>query len=125
VLESPQAAPETAMQRIAIACLLAVLALGAHAQSPSKGVYSDTPPANVRYTEVHADASPRAAAASAAIDPRCVTARANIEHLRSGRTDLSLDSNRDGTPDTPLTDAQRAEQMRMAEASARAFCPQA
>ena len=128
------------MQRLAIACLLAMLACGVHAQSrdqPSKGVYkwkdargvtqySDTPPAGVRYTEVRADAAPRpAAAGAAAVDPRCATARANIDHLRSGRTDLSLDTDRDGTPDTPLTEAQRAEQLRMAEASARAFCPPA
>ena len=122
------------MRRIAIACLLALLALGAQAQSKgvykwkdARGVtqYSDTPPANVRYTELRADAAPRAAAAGATLDPRCATARTNIDHLRSGRTDLSLDSDRDGTPDTPLTEAQRAEQLRMAEASARAFCPPA
>ena len=128
------------MNRIAIAGVLALLALVAHAQSPgaqSKGVYkwkdargvtqySDTPPANVRYTEVRADAAPRPAAAdAAAVDPRCATARANIGHLRGGRTDLSLDTDRDGTPDTPLTEAQRAEQLRLAEASARAFCPPA
>ncbi len=126
------------MNRIAIACLLALLAAGAHAQSQGaqpKGVfkwkdargvtqYSDTPPANTRYTEVHADAAPRPAA-PAAVDPRCATARGNIAQLRSGRTDLSLDTDRDGTPDTPLTEAQRGEQMRMAEASARAFCPPA
>lgn len=122
------------MRRLAIACLLSVLALGAQAQGTgvykwkdARGVthYADTPPAHLRYSQVRANAPPRAPAPAPALDPRCATARANIEALRSGRTDLRLDTDRDGTPDTPLDEAQRADQLRMAEASARTFCPPA
>ena len=70
-------------------------------------------------------APPPAATPSPVLDPRCATARANIAALRSGRSDLQLDTDRDGTPDTPLPEAERADQLRMAEASARAFCPPA
>lgn len=122
------------MRRLAIACLLCLLAPGVQAQGTgvykwkdARGVtqYSDTPPAHLRYSQVRPDAPPPAATPSPVLDPRCATARANIAALRSGRSDLQLDTDRDGTPDTPLPEAERADQLRMAEASARAFCPPA
>lgn len=116
--------------RLALACLLACAALAAQAQSngvykwkDAKGVthYSDTPPPDGRYGNVVPDAAARVAP-PAKVDPRCATARANIAQLKSGRTDIGLDADRDGKPDKPLDDAQRADQLRMAEASERSFC---
>ena len=116
--------------RLALACLLACAALTAQAQSngvykwkDAKGVthYSDTPPPDGRYGNVKPDAAARVAA-EAKVDPRCATARANIAQLKSGRTDIGLDADRDGKPDKPLDEAQRADQLRMAEASERTFC---
>jgi hypothetical protein len=112
------------------ACLLACLAFTAHAQSggvykwkDARGVthYSDTPPPTGRYGNVQPDPSARVAPA-AKVDPRCATARANIAQLKSGRSDIGLDADRDGKPDKPLDAAQRADQLRMAEASERTFC---
>lgn len=117
--------------RLALACLLACASFTAQAQSngvykwkDARGVthYSDTPPPSGRYRDVAPDASARLRA-PAKVDPRCATARANIAQLKSGRTDIGLDADRDGKPDKPLDEAQRAEQLRMAEASERAFCP--
>jgi len=120
--------------RLVLACLLACAAMTAHAQSTgvykwkdARGVthYSDTPPPAGRYGSVATAPAPRAtlqAAADAKLDPRCTTARENIAQLKSGRTDLGLDTDRDGKVDKPLQEAQRADQLRMAEASARNFC---
>jgi hypothetical protein len=120
--------------RLVLACLLACVAMTAQAQSSgvykwkdARGVthYSDLPPPGVRYDTIAADAAPRAtaqAAAAAKVDPRCTTARANIAQLKSGRTDIGLDTDRDGKVDKPLQEAQRADQLRIAEASARNFC---
>jgi len=120
--------------RLVLACLLACLAMDAQAQSngvykwkDARGVthYSDTPPPKGRYGSVSTDPAPRAVAqavADAKLDPRCITARANIDQLKSGRTDIGLDTDRDGKVDKPLEESQRADQLRMAEASARNFC---
>lgn len=116
--------------RLAFACLLACLALTVQAQSggvykwkDAKGVthYSDSPPPGGRYGSVLPDAAARVAT-PAKPDPRCATARANIAQLKSGRNDIGLDADRDGKPDKPLDEAQRADQLRMAEASERNFC---
>ncbi len=115
------------------ACLLAIAAADVQAQShgvykwkDARGVthYSDQPPPGGRYASVEANASARVAAPKEPepVDPRCTTARANIERLNSGDTNIGLDANRDGKADAPLPQAQRADQLRMAEASARNFC---
>ena len=112
------------------ACLLACAAFNAQAQSggvykwkDARGVthYSDTPPPAGRYGNVLPDAAARVAT-PAKLDPRCATARANIAQLKSGRADIGLDTDRDGKIDKPLAEAQRADQLRMAEASERTFC---
>ena len=116
--------------RLALACLLACLACAAQAQSngvykwkDAKGVthYSDTPPPNGRYGNVAPDASARIAA-PAKPDPRCATARGNIEKLKGGGADIGLDANGDGKPDAAMTAEQRAAQLRLAEAAERNFC---
>src|SRR4051812_21150389 len=115
------------------ACLLAVVAVGAQAQSQgvfkwkdAKGVthYSDTPPPSGKYGNVEANAAARVAAPKSAepVDARCLTARTNIDRLKTGGANIGLDANHDGKPDAPLSDAQRADQLRLAEASARNFC---
>ena len=116
--------------RLALACLLACIAFAAQAQSngvykwkDAKGVtqYSDTPPPSGRYADVAADASARVAA-PAKPEPRCATARGNIEKLKSGNADIGLDANGDGKPDAAMTAEQRAEQLRKAEAAEREYC---
>lgn len=114
-------------------CLLAAVASVAHAQTQgvykwkdAKGVshYSDMPPPTGKYGSVEANAAARVAAPKQAdaVDPRCATARTNIERLKSGNANIGLDADGDGRPDAPLPDAQRAEQLRLAEASASNFC---
>ena len=128
------------MYRIAATlCMFALLTLvsaGGHAQShgvykwkDARGVthYSDTPPRAGKYGNVEPNASARVAAPAvpASVDPRCLTARNNIARLGSGNADIGLDADGDGKPDAPLPEAQRADQLRMAEAAQRAFCPAA
>lgn len=116
--------------RLALACLLACIALAAHAQSggvytwkDARGVthYSDTPPPSGRYGNVASDASARVAA-PAKPDPRCTTARDNIARLNSGNPDIGPDANGDGKPDSVLNAEQRGAQLKQAEAAQRAFC---
>ncbi len=114
-------------------CLLAVTASAAQAQShgvykwrDANGIthYSDLPPSSGTYGSVEANAAARVAAPKQAelVDPRCATARLNIERLKSGNANIGLDADGDGKPDAPLPAAQRAEQLRLAEASASNFC---
>ena len=114
-------------------CLLAVVAAGAQAQShgvykwkDANGVshYSDMPPPSGKFGSVAANASARVAAPRKPepVDLRCTTARNNIERLKSGDANIGLDADRDGKADAPLPESQRADQLRLAEASARNFC---
>lgn len=123
------------MRRTALACLclMAISSSGAFAQAggvykwkDARGVthYSDKPPATGRYGSVQANAAARLAPAPQ-VDPRCATARSNIERLGSGNAEIGLDADRDGKPDAPLPAAMRADQLRMAEAAVRNFCPPA
>ncbi len=123
------------MHRTALACLclFAFATGGAFAQTAgvykwkdARGVthYSDRPPPAGRYGSVQANAAARVTL-PAKLDPRCSTARSNIERLNSGNADIGLDANGDGKPDAPLPPAMRADQLRMAEAAARNFCPPA
>ena len=123
------------MHRTALVCLclFAFATGGAFAQTAdiykwkdARGVthYSDKPPATGRYGSVQANAAARVAPAPE-VDPRCATARNNIERLNSGNADIGLDADRDGKPDAPLPPAMRADQLRMAEAAVRNFCPPA
>ena len=116
--------------RLALACLLACIALGAHAQSngvykwkDAKGVthYSDSPPPTGRYGSVQPDAAARVAA-PAKPDPRCKVARTNIDRLKNAGSDVGLDANGDGKPDAVMTARQRTAQLRNAEAAEAAYC---
>jgi len=115
---------------LACLCLFAFATGGAFAQSngvykwkDAKGVthYSDMPPPAGRYGNVLPNAAARITA-PAKLDPRCTTARSNIQQLNSGNADIGLDANGDGNPDAPLPSAMRADQLRMAEAAVRNFC---
>lgn len=121
------------MHRTALACLClfafpignaSAQAGGVYKWKDARGVthYSDRPPPGGSYASVRADAAARVAG-PAPLDPRCTTARSNIERLNSGNADIGLDADRDGKPDAPLTAAMRVDQLRMAEAAARNFCP--
>jgi hypothetical protein len=116
--------------RLALACLLACLAFTAQAQSngvykwkDARGVthYSDTPPRDGRYGNVAPDASARVAA-PAKVDPRCATARANVERIRNSPGEVGPDANGDGKPDTVLDSTQRASQLQAAEGQVQRFC---
>lgn len=115
---------------IACACLLLLSSTLAAAQSggvykwkDARGVthYSDKPPVNGRYGSVEANAAAKLAA-PAKPDPRCTTARNNIQHLKTGGADIGLDANGDGKPDAPMTTEQRETQLRNAEAAELAYC---
>ncbi|MEO5961876.1 MAG: DUF4124 domain-containing protein [Thermomonas sp.] len=114
--------------------LLTLFAAASHAQANGvykwkdvRGVthYSDRPPPAGKFGSVQPNAAARVAAPiqPMAVDPRCSTARNNIARLGSGNADIGLDADGDGKPDAPLPEAQRADQLRMAEAAVRSFCP--
>lgn len=120
------------MHRTVLACLCMVAFATGGAAAQSNGVfkwkdargvthYSDTPPPGGRFANVQVAAASRLPQPSK-VDPRCVTARNNIERLKSGNADIGLDADGDGKPDAPLPAAMRADQLRMAEAAARNFC---
>ena len=123
------------MHRTALACLclFACATGGAFAQTggvykwkDARGVthYSDMPPPAGHYGSVQTNAAARVTT-PAKVDTRCSTARSNIERLNSGNADIGLDANGDGKPDGPLPPAMRADQLRLAEAAVRNFCPPA
>ena len=99
-------------------------AAGIYQWKDARGVthYSDVPPPNTNTANVQPDAAARVAAPTKP-DPRCATARANIQQLKSGRADIGLDADGDGRPDAVMTEAERGEQLRQAEAAEKAFCP--
>ncbi|MFC4726822.1 DUF4124 domain-containing protein [Coralloluteibacterium thermophilus] len=92
--------------------------------------YSGSPPPAGRYEErtfTRSGASgsvQRDDDASAAADPmaeNCNRARENLELL--GRdVSVMVDTNGDGTPDSPLSDTDRANQLELANAQVRAYC---
>lgn len=123
------------MHRTALACLCLIAFATGSASAQSGGVYkwkdargithySDRPPPAGTYASVRANASARLAP-PAPLDQRCSTARSNIERLNSGNSDIGLDADRDGRPDAPMSASMRADQLRMAEAAVRNFCPPA
>ena len=118
--------------RTALACLLVCAAFAAQAQSgvykwkDKNGTthYSDAPPPAGQYGDVQPNASARVKP-PAQPDPRCTTARTNVERLKSGNTDIGLDANGDGKPDAVMTAEQRAAQLRLAEAAQANYCKSA
>jgi len=115
-------------------CLLLVLASATAAAGPvykwkdANGVtqYSERPPAGQKYEIRHIAASgdPVAEAAEPAKpapSPQCASARNNLD-LLAGSAPVLQDTDGDGKPDTPLDESQRAEQKKLAEAAAAAYC---
>jgi hypothetical protein len=54
-------------------------------------------------------------------DPGCATARSNLA-LLDGKAQVTVDSNGDGKPDRPLSEAERANQRKLAEATIAVKC---
>ena len=101
------------------------LAGGIYQWKDAKGVthYTDTPPPNSQYKQrniYHPDAPP-AANKGPAENPACATARGNITILQ-GKQNVQIDSNGDGKPDKTLSDADRANQLALAQATLNANC---
>jgi hypothetical protein len=132
----PYPPQELAMQRPAVGTLLCLAMGTALAQSgaayqwkDANGVtqYSSSPPPSGAYQvrEVsHHGASltaTQAAATSPAEDPRCTTARKNLEVLK-GKAAVQIDSDGDGKADKALSEEDRANQMALAEATLKADC---
>jgi hypothetical protein len=126
--------------RLLLAAALAALALPAAAAGKvyqwkdANGVthYSDEPPPRGAYRDREissrdpATIAPVAepAAVPAANADVCTQARLNLQRLQSGDP-VGLDADGDGQPDAPLTDAERAEQVNLAQRAIAARCPDA
>lgn len=124
------------MLRLAIGMALCLAAAAVSAQSgaayqwkDANGVthYSSSPPPSGAYKTraVSSQGASISAAATAAAqpaeDPQCATARANLKLLQ-GKGAVQIDSNGDGKPDRPLTEAERGNQSALAEATLKANC---
>lgn len=86
--------------------------------------YSEKPPTGQKFEARRIDNHGSAVTESAAEPTQsseCLTARRNLE-LLAGSAPVMQDSDGDGTPDTPLDDAQRSAQKDLAEAAAKAYC---
>jgi hypothetical protein len=125
------------MQRIALAALVAFAVAPAFAQQTAGEVYqwkdangvthySQTPPAKGSYEQRVITSTGSAAPVGAepvadAANAQCTAARENLEALK-GEGDVMQDTNGDGTPDTVLNAEQRANQLELAQAAAKAYC---
>lgn len=125
--------------RLVLAAAVAAFALPAAAGKvyqwkDANGVthYSDEPPPRGAYRDREipsrdpATIAPVAepAAVPAADADVCAQARTNLQRLQSGEV-VGLDADGDGQPDAPLTEAERAEQMALAQRAITARCPDA
>jgi len=118
---------------VVVVALLACGAAGAgdvYQWKDAKGVthYSDAPPPKGQYQArdvTHRDVEATTASASASPAPvtnqNCAQAKINLDRLKTGG-DMGLDANRDGRPDAPFSDAERARQTQMAEAKIKIYC---
>lgn len=123
------------MQRLAMgmAFCLAAIATTAMAQEvyqwkDAKGVtqYTSTPPPKGAYTVRAFDSNvppppAQTAKAAPAENQDCVTARKNLELLKSDKA-VRMDSDGDGKPDKSLSDTDRASQTELAQATLKANC---
>ncbi len=111
-------------------CLSAVALAGdVYQWKDARGVtqYSSTPPAKGVYKvrQMRGDqVSQPAATAKPTENAACVIARKNMELLQ-GKAEIQLDSNGDGTPDKTLSDADKANQMQLAQATLKVNCADA
>lgn len=125
------------MHRFVLGAVVAFAALPAVAQqtagevyqwTDAKGVthYSQTPPEQGRYQQrlitSSGTAAPTAAEPAAPVEnAQCAAARRNLEALKA-EGDVMQDSDGDGTPDQVLDATQRANQLELAQAAAKAYC---
>lgn len=115
----------------ALPCALLLLSMPLAAQQVYKwkdanGVtqYGATPPPKGNYEarEVDNRPAPEAQAkAGPAEDPACTIARGNVVLLK-GKAPVGSDSDGDGKPDKPFSEAERADQLALAEATAKVKC---
>jgi len=92
----------------------------------AKGVthYSDSPPPaqqGVQNRHLKDEPAPAAAAARAAEDPNCATARGNLVRLK-GSQPVGLDANGDGKPDSEMSAEERAQQVQRTEQMLKNVC---
>jgi uncharacterized protein DUF4124 len=94
----------------------------------AKGVthYGSAPPKSGTYkTRAVSGTDPQLpAAAKPAENPACAIARKNVELLQ-GKATVQIDSNGDGKPDKALSEADRADQMQLAQATLKVNCASA
>ncbi|NLA67749.1 MAG: DUF4124 domain-containing protein [Gammaproteobacteria bacterium] len=124
------------MHRFVLGAIVAFAAVPAFAQQTAGEVYqwtdangvthySQTPPEQGRYEHrlitSSGAAAPVSTAPEAPANPHCATARANIAILQ-GEGDVQHDTDGDGEPDTVLDATQRAAQLELAQAAAKAYC---
>lgn len=131
--------PASASSAARLACVLmlgfaaAPVAAGTVYQwKDARGVthYSDEPPPEgATYTNRQVkDAAPAAAPATGtattpapAENPSCITARRNLEHLRSDKP-VGHDADGDGKPDREMGPEERANQQALAEQAIKTYC---
>ena len=91
----------------------------------AKGVthYGSVPPASGAYKvrSVNGTDPSLPVAAKPAENPACAIARKNMELLQ-GKAAVQLDSDGDGKPDKTLSDADRANQLQLAQATLKVSC---
>jgi hypothetical protein len=95
----------------------------------AKGVthYSETPPPKGAYQQRaisdggRAQPTQQVAAAAPKETEQCTTARKNIEVLK-GQASVQQDTDGDGKPDKTLDDADRANQLELAQVTVKATC---
>ncbi|TWI02947.1 uncharacterized protein DUF4124 [Luteimonas cucumeris] len=122
------------MLRLAMGMVLCLAAAAVSAQSAAyqwkdaNGVtqYSSTPPPAGAYkvravNDSGASLASTETAATPAEAPECATARKNLELLQ-GQGAVQMDSDGDGKPDKTLSDADRGNQLALAEATLKANC---
>ena len=121
--------------RVAVGLLFALaaaplLAGTVYQWKDAKGVthYSDAPPPKGTYQDREVDGAPPASATEAAQavadNAQCAQARLNLARLEGGAA-IGLDADRDGKPDAPLSEDDRAKQLKLAQNVIQKYCPAA
>lgn len=116
---------------LSVLCLAGVVTAGEVYQwKDANGVthYSQTPPPKGQFQQrqitSHGTAAPQQtqndASTQGAVNPQCATARSNVEALTSNKSVHEADA--DGKPGRVLGDADRANQLELANAAVKAFC---
>lgn len=110
---------------LVVALAPAVVASGVYQWKDAQGVthYADAPPKDRAYRNrtIREDVPAPTATATPAVDPQCTIARQNLQRLQ-GSAAVGLDADGDGKPDAELSAAQRADQVKLAEAAIRVRC---